>query len=80
MDSEKRFFRIRAIAQRFAPARIFDGGHREHEMILAPFQPEDARKVRELLWDEYGATDVLVVNDRRVDFSLKRKEDGLHRP
>ena len=31
---------------------------------------EDARKVLESLWDAYRATDVLVVNGRRVDFSL----------
>lgn len=71
LDSEKRYFRIRAVEQRFAPAKIFEGtGHREYEMVFAPFQPEDVRKVRELLYDEYGAKDVLVVSDRRIDFAL----------
>lgn len=70
VTTEQRFFRLRGISAQFSPARIFDGGHREYEMVLAPFQPEDVRKVREILWDEYGATDVLVVGDRRIDFSL----------
>jgi hypothetical protein len=65
-------FTLYNITQRFRPARVFAGCGigPAYEMVLAPFQPEEVEKVREILLGEYRCTNVVIVGNRRVDFSL----------
>jgi hypothetical protein len=44
---------------------------RSYKLVLHPASPEDVRKIRSILWDEYAAYDVLIVDDRTIYFNLQ---------
>ena len=61
------------IEQRFYPGQCRQSQlfRREYVLVLAPSSPETAIKIRSILWDEYAAYNVLILNDREIYFDLQ---------